>query len=180
MLYEIDCNILLWIQEHLRCDFLNVIMKFITSLGNAGIIWIILTIIMLITPKYRKAGFASAVSLLFSLLVINLFMKNWIARVRPYEVISGLELLVGKATDWSFPSGHASSSFASACCILFTGYRKEGIAALILAFLIGFSRLYVGIHYPSDVLCGALLGLGFAIMASFIVNKIYKKFSRTV
>ncbi len=175
MLYEIDCNILLWIQEHLRNDFLSVIMKFITSLGNAGLIWIILTIIMIIIPKYRKAGFASAVSLLLSVLIINLFMKNWIARVRPYEMISGLELLVGKASDWSFPSGHASSSFASACSILFTGYRKEGIAALIFAFLIGFSRLYVGIHYPSDVLCGALLGLAFAILASLIINKIYNK-----
>lgn len=177
MLYEIDCNILLWIQEHLRCDFLSVIMKFITSLGNAGIIWIILTIIMIITPKYRKAGFASAISLLFSVLIINLFMKNWIARVRPYEVIAGLELLVDKATDWSFPSGHASSSFASACSILFTGYKKEGTAALIFAFLMGFSRLYVGIHYPSDVLCGALLGLAFAILAGLIINKSYKKLS---
>lgn len=179
-LYNLDCNILLWIQEHLRCAFLTPVIKFITSLGNAGIVWIVVTIIMMIIPKYRKAGFMSAIALILSLLVINLSIKNWVARVRPYEVVSGLELLIEKQSDWSFPSGHTSTAFASACSILFSGHKKLGIAAILFAFFMGFTRLYVGVHYPSDVLFGALLGLAFAVIARLIVQKCYTYFSRSM
>ncbi|MGN0393835.1 MAG: phosphatase PAP2 family protein, partial [Coprococcus sp.] len=171
-LYELDCNVLLWIQEHLRCDFLTPVMKCITILGNAGIIWIAITIIMIIIPKYRKAGVASAIALILNLLVINIVIKNMVARIRPYEVIPGLELLIEKQSDWSFPSGHTSASFATACSILLAGHRNIGIAALAFAVVMGFTRLYLGVHYPSDVLAGALLGFLFAVIADIVVKKI--------
>ena len=158
----------------MRCEILNIFFKIITTLGNAGVIWILLTIAMILLPKYRKAGWTSAISLLLSVIIVNLLVKNLVARVRPYEVIDGLNLIVGKAGDWSFPSGHTSSSFAAALSILLSGHKWEGVGAMILAALIGFSRLYVGIHYPSDVLCGALFGIVCAIVAGLIMKKLGK------
>ena len=114
MLLNLDGNILLWIQEYLRNDFLSPIMIFITSLGNAGIIWILITAILLLFKKTRKVGFLSVCALLGSLLINNVILKNLVARVRPYEVVNGLHLMIEKQVDWSFPSGHTGSSFASA------------------------------------------------------------------
>ena len=105
------------------------------------------------------------ISLLLEFLLNNLIIKNLFARIRPYEVIDGLILLVGKAPDYSFPSGHTGSAFALAVVIFMVMDRKYGIIALILASLMGFSRLYVGIHYPSDVLGGVILGVVTSVIA---------------
>lgn len=170
-LLQLDGNILLWIQENVRNDILTPVMKFITTTGNAGMIWITIALILLLLPKTRKEGLLVGASLLGSLLVNNILLKNIVARVRPYEVIEGLELLVGKATDWSFPSGHTGSSFAAAVMMFLVLPRRYGILALIYALLMGFSRLYVGIHYPTDVLTGAITGT----LCACIVYIIYKK-----
>ena len=158
-----EAQILLWIQENLRFDFLTPLMKFITTLGNSGIIWIIIAAILLIVPKTRKVGLLCALALFGSLLINNIILKNLVARIRPYEVIDGLQLLVANAHDFSFPSGHAGSSFAAAVVLYKKLPKKFGIPALVLAFLISFSRLYVGIHYPSDVLVGVLDGTMIAL-----------------
>ena len=113
----------------------------------------------------RKAGILMGISLLLEFLLNNLIIKNLFARIRPYEVIDGLILLVGKAPDYSFPSGHTGSAFALAVVIFMVMDRKYGIIALILASLMGFSRLYVGIHYPSDVLGGVILGVVTSVIA---------------
>ena len=171
-LLELDGNLLLWIQEYIRNDVLTPVFKLITSLGNAGMIWIVFTAVLLILPRTRKIGLMSMTALLLSLVINNMWLKNQIARTRPYEVIPGLTLLVGKAKDYSFPSGHSSASFASAMVLFLSSrYHRQnekaegtglsmaaGINAMILALLISFSRLYVGIHYPTDVLCGILSG----------------------
>ena len=170
-LQKIDVNTLLWIQDHLRFEQITPAMKFITTLGNAGIVWIVITAILLLIPRYRRAGFASLIALALGFLITNVFLKNTIARVRPYDTINGLNLLVARATDWSFPSGHACSSFASASSIAMLEYKKEGTVALILATLIAFSRLYVGIHYPSDVLVGIVIGILCARISCFVVNR---------
>ncbi len=170
-LLQLDGNILLWIQENVRNDVLTPIMKFITTTGNKGIIWIAIALILLAIPKTRKAGILVGFSLLGSLLVNNIVLKNAVARIRPYEVVDGLQLLVRKATDFSFPSGHTGSSFAAAVMMCLVLPKRYGIPALIYAFLMGFSRLYVGIHYPTDVLTGALTGT----LCAFIVYGVYKK-----
>ena len=113
----------------------------------------------------RKAGILMGISLLLEFLLNNLIIKNLFARIRPYEVIDGLILLVGKAPDYSFPSGHTGSAFALAVVIFMVMDRKYGIIALVLASLMGFSRLYVGIHYPSDVLGGVILGVVTSVIA---------------
>ncbi len=170
-LLQTDGNILLWIQEHVRNDVLTPVFKFITTTGNAGMIWIAITLLLLLLPKTRRQGILVACSLLGSLLVNNILLKNIVARVRPYEVVDGLELLVRKATDWSFPSGHTGSSFAAAVMMFLVLPKRYGIPALVYAFLMGCSRLYVGIHYPTDVLAGAVTGT----LCACVVYVVYKK-----
>lgn len=161
---ELDGRILLFIQEFLRFEWLNPIVLFITSLGNAGMIWILLAVLFLVQKKYQKTGISIAVALLLGLLVTNILLKNWVCRPRPYVTIPELDALV-TAADWSFPSGHSTSSMAAAVVIFCRTPKKIGIPAMILGVLICLSRLYVGVHYPSDVVCGALIGILAAVCA---------------
>lgn len=168
-------NVLLWIQNNLRNDFFDVIMKTITRLGDGGMIWIIFAVLLLLFKKYRYAGVASAISLILTFLTVNLCIKNLVARVRPYEVIEGLTRIVGEQSDYSFPSGHTAHAFAVSVVLLLMLPKKLGAPALILAFLMGFSRLYVGVHYPTDVLGGAVIGTVLAVISVFIAKKIKSK-----
>ena len=152
-------TILLWIQEYLRNPILTPIMKVVTTLGNAGLVWIALAILCLCIKKTRRIGAPMVLALLFSLIVNNGILKNAVARIRPYEVIDGLECLVRRAVDYSFPSGHTGSSFAAATVMVCLLPKRYGVPAVILAALIAFSRLYVGIHYPTDVLFGFVDGV---------------------
>lgn len=158
-LLQLDGNILLFIQEHIRNPITDPVMIGITHLGDSGIIWILLTLGLLLFKKTRKAGIVSALALIFSLLINNVWLKNMVARTRPYEVLDRLKLMIEKQHDFSFPSGHSGASFASAFALWKTLPKKWGIAALVLASLIALSRLYVGVHYPSDVLGGILTGI---------------------
>lgn len=169
-LLEMDGKILLFIQEYLRFPWLTEIMKFITSLGNGGMIWIVLTAILLCTKRYRKTGIAAAVALLIGYLVTNLLLKNLFGRIRPYDAVAGLQALVGPMRDSSFPSGHTTSSIAAGFVMLKGLPRSLGISAFVLAVLIALSRLYLGVHYPTDVLVGALVGLFGAFSAKYVVK----------
>ncbi|MGN0343010.1 MAG: phosphatase PAP2 family protein [Roseburia sp.] len=172
MITEVDGQILLWIQENLRCAFLTPIMKFITHLGDAGIFWIVLTIGLLIFKKTRKVGLMSALALLGALLIDNIILKNLVARVRPYEVVDGLNRIIDAQIDFSFPSGHTGSSFASGVVCFKELPKQYGIPLLVLAFLIAFSRLYVGVHYPTDVLAGMVIGTIVALLACKVVHSV--------
>ncbi len=134
--------------------FLDTILPIITAFGNAGIGWIILSLLLLCIPKYRKAGLAMALALIFCLLIGNLTLKPLVARMRPYSYFPDMTLLIPPEKDFSFPSGHTFASFAAATA-LFLHHKKEGAAAYILAF----SRLYLYVHFPSDVLAGLILGV---------------------
>lgn len=167
---ELDGRILLFIQEFLRFEWLNPVVLFITSLGNAGVVWIALAAMFLVQKKYQKTGLSMVISLLIGFLVTNLLLKNWVCRPRPYNVIPELHALV-TAGDWSFPSGHSTCSMAGAVPMFCGLPRKIGVPALILAVLICLSRLYVGVHYPTDVLCGALVGVLAGICALWITRE---------
>lgn len=166
-----DLNILLFIQDYIRTDWLTPVIVFITSLGNAGIFWIAVSMLLLIPKKTRRIGCMSFVALIASLLVNNLLLKNLFRRIRPYDLCGMLHPLVTKPVDFSFPSGHTGSSFASAVVLYRRLPKKAGIPLLILALLIGLSRLYVGVHYPSDVFVGVLTGTGAGFLAEWIVVK---------
>lgn len=174
-LLNLDGNILLFIQEFIRNPVMTPFVKFITTLGNGGGIWIFLTLVMLIIPKTRKVGWMMTAALIGTLLVNNIFLKNIVARTRPYEVIPDLTYLVPKPGEYSFPSGHAGSSFAVACVMFRKFPKKCGIPALVLAILIALSRLYVGVHYPSDVLFGVISGIAISYAAVAVVEWIEKR-----
>lgn len=159
MLMEIESAILLWIQNNLRCGFLTPVMRVITTLGNGGAFWIVLTLLLLIFKRTRRMGVYCAASMLLTLLVVNLCIKPLAARTRPYELIEGLQILVSRPHDYSFPSGHSANSLTCAWTIFRLAPKKYGVPALVLAVLIALSRLYVGVHYPTDVLAGAAIGV---------------------
>ena len=170
-----DADFLLYIQDHIRCGILDNFFPYITHLGTAGSFWILLTVVLMCFKKTRRAAVCSAIALLGSLLLNNMLLKPLVGRVRPYEVIEGLKLIGKKATDASFPSGHTAASIASAVALCRFLKKRYSIPLLALALLIGFSRLYIGIHYPTDVLMGLLDGIALGIAGILIENAMYKK-----
>lgn len=155
----LDENILLFIQEHIRQPWMDGFWKAVTHLGDGGLFWISLAVVLLMFKKTRKAGVAALLALGIGALITNVTVKNIVARVRPYEVLPELVCIIEKQHDFSFPSGHTCASFAAACALYHALPRRWGISCLVMAALISFSRLYVGVHYPSDVLAGALIGI---------------------
>ena len=174
-----DLPVLDWIQEELSNPWMDVIMPAITALGNAGIFWIVLAVILLLIPKYRRTGLAMSAALLMGLVVCNLVMKPSFARIRPYDYQlehfgREIALLIPAEHDFSFPSGHTIASFEAATAL--TVYHKKwGIAAMILASLIAFSRLYLYVHYPTDVICAVVLGIGLGILGCVLINKLSQR-----
>ena len=177
-----DLPILDWIAEHIHCAFLDTVMPLITMLGDAGIFWIALAVLLLFFPKYRKIGLGMGAALLMGVLVCNVTMKPLFARIRPYEYQlehfgRTIQLLVATPHDFSFPSGHTLASFEAATVLLIHN-RKMGIPAMILAVLIAFSRLYLYVHYPTDVLFSVFMGIGFAFLGNFLVKKGFEAWER--
>ena len=154
---DAELTILNFIQEHMTNPVMDKVMVFITTLGDAGIIWIITALIMISCKKYRRTGITLAIGLILSLLIGNIILKPLVARTRPFEFTEKIRLLIETPHDFSFPSGHTLASFISAT-ILLVKERKIGYCALTLAVLIAFSRLYLYVHFPTDVLASILLG----------------------
>ena len=176
-----DLPVLDWIQANLQSAFMYFIMPIITIFGDAGIFWIACAVILLLIPKYRKVGLSMGIALLLGLLVCNVTMKPLFHRIRPYDykeqyLDTLIPLLVERQHDFSFPSGHTIASF-EACTALMLRNKRLGIPATILAILIAFSRLYLYVHYPSDVIASVILGICFGILATWIVNRLWDRFS---
>lgn len=178
LLKSIDDGILLFIQEHLRADFLTPFFKAITFLGEVGWFWILLGLVFLCFKQTRKAGLAALVAMFFGMIFTNLLLKNIVARPRPFDEISALIPLVAKPTDFSFPSGHTTASFASAFIYLKMLPKKYSIPTLILAALIAYSRLYLGVHYPTDILGGLIVALVCSLLSALVLKFIMDKESK--
>lgn len=155
---SLDWSILHWIQNMLVCPALNFLMPKITLLGNGGMIWLLASGVLICTKKYRRQGILLLCGLAAGVLVGNVFLKNFVARPRPCWLDSSVRLLIANPTDYSFPSGHTLSSVIGATILTKTD-RRFGYAAIPLAALIAFSRLYLYVHFPSDVLAAAVLGV---------------------
>lgn len=155
-----------------RTPFLDNFFKYFTFLGNGGWFFIVMGIIFLTTKKTRKTGLRVLIALLISLIVGNIILKPMVARPRPYWV-KDVDILVKHLKDYSFPSGHsyAASAFAAS---LWYEFKNWSIVWFVLAILMGISRLYLFVHYPTDVLAGLILGVLFAVGANKIVNHFYK------
>jgi undecaprenyl-diphosphatase len=170
-----DLPILDWIADNLWCPVLDAVMPVITLLGDAGIFWIAIAVALLFFKKTRRVGVGMGIALLAGLVLCNLTLKPLCQRPRPYDYqldVFGrlIPLLIERQHDFAFPSGHTIASFEGAVALLIHD-RKLGIPALVLAVLIAFSRLYLYVHYPTDVLASIILGVGFAFLGSFIVKK---------
>ena len=148
-----------WIQAHLRSGPLDVLMTALSRLADHGDIWILLAALLLLSVKRRKQGITVSCALVLDLLACNTVLKPLIGRGRPFLLRPDLILLVSPPGDASFPSGHTAASFAAAFALRAAGAEKRlWIPAVILAAGIAFSRLYLYVHWPSDVLGGILLG----------------------
>lgn len=169
-----ELSILDGIADIFGCKLLDTVMPIITLFGDGGIFWIALAVIFLIFPKTRKMGLTMGLALAIGFLVGNIFLKNAVGRIRPYDLNPEFPLLIERLHDYSFPSGHTLASFEAATAI-FLYNKKIGIPALVLACLIAFSRLYLYVHYPTDVLCSIVLGIGIAFLSFFLVKKLYQR-----
>ncbi len=202
----------------LHNEVLNTVMTVITHLGEAGVLWIVIAVLMLLFKKTRKYGLMLAGALIVMEIVNNEILKELVARPRPFYIFNLTDLMadesvfvedgkterfelmvekikaliekypelagrwvseyeypdiVSKLTSWSFPSGHTSSAFASATAI-FAANKKWGIGAFVFAALMGFTRLYLGVHFFTDVLAGAVVGVIYGIIGVLLVKGILK------
>ena len=169
-MYEFDFGILNWIQENMRCEALDAFFSTITHLADYGFVLIIIAMLLAVFKKYRKCAIATAVSMGLGFLLTNAFLKNLVARPRPCWLNPGVNMLIAVPQDYSFPSGHSMVSFIAAT-VLWHYDRRWGAAAYVLAVLIGFSRLYLYVHFPTDVLCGAVLGIAVGAAVMYVVRR---------
>ena len=181
-----DLSILEYVQANIRKEWLDPIVIFITHLGKAGIAWIILILALLAFKKTRRAGIACAVALVLNVILCNFLIKPIVARPRPYDLYQHIICIVKPQWDYSFPSGHTAASFSVSSVLPFMKVKKRiSIPAIALATLIALSRIYVCVHYPTDVICGAILGTiagftGFMLYTRVIEKKLPKKFMNRI
>lgn len=169
-----DFNIMQFVQNNFHNPITDAVFPIITYLGEKGIFWILIAVILLFFKKTRKCGILCLIAMAFCFIFGEVLLKNIICRVRPCNQFPDVALLISRPTSFSFPSGHSGASFAAATTI-FVFNKKFGIAALCLAALIGFSRVFLFVHYPTDVIAGALLGILCAVLTFIIWNAIEKK-----
>lgn len=174
-IYNIDFAILEALQQ-IHCAFLDIVLGAFTYIGEAGIIWAAAALILLALKRGNAASLAIFISLALEGVFNELIVKHIFQRPRPFTLHPWVDTVVHRPSSWSFPSGHTCTAFAAATAI-FCFNKRLGIAAYAVAAVIGFSRNYFYIHFPSDVLCGALLGVLLGIAAGFIAKRIYPKLS---
>ena len=187
----IDFSILNIIQDCLACPFADTFFTTVTQLGDGGFIWIVITFALMCTKRFRKIGIAAFIALALVASIGEIAIKMVVCRPRPFIQDPSIALLIAPPQGYSFPSIHSASSIAVALvlCAIPSVYKREGTTtpitvkigitvSIVLALLIAFSRLYVQVHFPSDVLVGLLFGIVCGLIALWITNYLYKKYEK--
>lgn len=174
-----DVSVLQWIQSNVWCPLLDKIFPVLTLFGEGGIFWIAIAFVFLFFKKTRKTGIMMGAALLIGVFFVNVVLKIYVfGRVRPYDLANPISInpcmLTKMTADTSFPSGHSLASFECATVLMYKN-RKWGIAALVIAIAVALSRLYLCVHFPTDVIGGVILGILNGILGILIVNAVYKK-----
>lgn len=167
---EFELEILDFIKYHIKNGFLDTVMPIVTMCGNLGIFWVAVALVISAKAKYRKCSITMLIGLIAGVLIGNLLIKNAVHRDRPCWIIDIQNMLIDNPQDFSFPSGHTLSSFCAAS-ILFYYDKRLGIPSFGVAILIAFSRMYLYVHFPTDIIGGALLGIIIACMTVKVTNK---------
>ena len=175
---ELELAVLDWIQSHLRCGFLDGLMAFASGLSNHGEVWILLAAGLLLLRRQRKHGLSTAFALTLDLIACNILLKPLIGRIRPFAFRPDLLLLVSPPEDASFPSGHTAAAFAAVFALKTSG-SPLWRPALALALVTAFSRLYLYVHWPTDILGGVLLGLAVGWAGARLAEALLRKAVKT-
>lgn len=170
---QIDFAILDFLQS-IHCEWLNAVMRFFTFLGDKGLIWIGITIVLLVIPKTRKIGACVAAALVVETVLNEFVIKEIIQRQRPFVQNTAIDTIINHPSGYSFPSSHSASSFAAATAI-FLYDRRKGSLAFVLAFFIAVSRIYFAVHFPTDIVVGALVGILVAVLTNKLLRFCAKK-----
>jgi len=171
LVQKFDSSILLYIKYNMHGSILDKVMVISTYLGNYGIIWIIIAALLMISKNHRKIGFMAIAALILSTILGDGILKHVVGRIRPSANIPAVNLLIVKPLSYSFPSGHTTSSFAVAG-VLAKYFKEYAFEFISLASLISFSRLYLNVHYPTDILAGIVLGLICSGIIIYLFNKV--------
>ena len=162
-------------------SWMTSVMELISLLGKGGIALIVLSLVLLVIRKTRRFGTAMILGLAIGAVVVNLWLKVVIARPRPYADINGfyypLWQMMGSHTesDYSFPSGHTNAAFACMVPAFLLGKKSWSWLCLLFAFLMGVSRIYLVVHYPSDVLGGLIMGTLAGLLGVLIMKHLPEK-----
>lgn len=176
LIQRLDEQALVWIAEHLRCALLDPFMKLYTQLGNTGMLFIVLGLVLLCFKPTRRAGLSALCAMLIGLIVVNLTIKPLAARARPWLVIENFVSLVEEHDPNSFPSGHTNAAFAFALAVCMSAPKRwMKVSAVCAAAVMGLSRLYVGVHFPSDVLTGAAIGSLCGLLGAWVIGKAWER-----
>lgn len=170
-----EIGILDFIQKVFKNPFFDFVLPYITRLADDLKYFIALAVVFMIFKKTRKIGLTLLLSLFIGYFVGNLFIKNAVARIRPYDVNTLADVIIHKPSSYSFPSGHSLMAAELATSVFIFNKKLLGWAAIVFAAAIAFSRLYLYVHYPTDVLGGAALGVLIAFLSSLIVKAVYKR-----
>ena len=172
--FDWEISLLNWFQN-IHTSFGDKFWGIITLFGAKGLFWVVLSLVILLTVKDKRVGWTMVGALFIDVLLCNVILKNVVQRNRPFWIFPDIPLVDGVAVpdDYSFPSGHTGASFAAATA-LFARNKKWGVPAFVLAALICISRMYLFVHFPTDVLAGVVIGVFAGICSFFIVNAFYK------
>lgn len=170
-----ELNILEDLREAFAHPDVGTFLEAVSRLGDYGFIWIAAGVVLLLFAATRRAGASMLTALLLGYLVCNVTLKPLVERMRPCDIVENMAL-IACPTDFSFPSGHTTSAFAAATA-LFLVHRRWGAAALVFAALMAFSRLYLFVHFPTDILIGAIVGALCAWGAVAIVRRLARRFT---